>query len=227
MSASCRFSRSRELICFEFCVCVLDFFPPVFLKCFLCISGHEVSWHIWSPPRVALEGKSCLFQKIAMLIMLSRWICVRWQKKKKSARFPPALCTLLYTVYCNLGGSCHIEFSHYPVYTAGLTLQTEYTGWDWTISHTHTHTSLIYEFKLIFKLMVKTEGGLRYVFLQTGPLWWVCCLPTVKHCWPLMACETAEKEKQHRAEKQGRWAGKVSIKGFKSLKALSRTTWDV
>lgn len=148
-------------------------------------------------------------------------------KKKKSARFPPALCTLLYTVYCNLGGSCHIEFSHYPVYTAGLTLQTEYTGWDWTISHTHTHTSLIYEFKLIFKLMVKTEGGLRYVFLQTGPLWWVCCLPTVKHCWPLMACETAEKEKQHRAEKQGRWAGKVSIKGFKSLKALSRTTWDV
>ena len=86
VSASCRFSRSRELICFEFCVCVFVLFVFFFLKCFPCISGHEVSWHIWSPPCVALEGKSCLFQKIAMLIMLSRWICVRWQKKKRKKK---------------------------------------------------------------------------------------------------------------------------------------------
>ena len=83
------------------CFCFVFF---VFLKCFPCISGHEVSWHIWSPPCVALEGKSCLFQKIAMLIMLSRWICVRWQQKKerkKKRNLPgsPLLCVPCYTPY--------------------------------------------------------------------------------------------------------------------------------
>lgn len=107
------------------------------LKCFSCISGHEVIWHIWSLQCVASEGNPFFSKDSNADYVVRTDLCL-----VKNRLVTPALCTLLYSVYCNLGGSCHIEFPHYPLCTARLR-GSRHWMWYKTSLRLSSHTVLI------------------------------------------------------------------------------------